>query len=64
MRRKYDILSIINLLLKYDLKLSSIVYYEFCIGVYIVSRKYLKEIVDKYFGVVPLGILRDWRSMD
>jgi len=52
---KYGKQFIIDLLSRYDLKVSSIVYYEFCIGVYRTGREYLKKLVDKYFKIIPFS---------
>jgi len=52
---RYDVQNIMDLLLNYNIKLSSIVYYEFCIGVYRTGREYLKKLIDKYFDVIPLS---------
>ena len=50
---KYNLDTIEDIMATYDLKISSIVYYEFCIGAYRTNKLYLKDIIDRYIDVVP-----------
>ena len=43
-----------GLLEKYELYISGIVAFEFLVGVYRTNKKILKELLEKYFTIVPI----------
>ena len=52
---RYDLEYIERLMVRHELKISSIVYYEFCIGVYRVGKIYLKNIIENYLEIIPFS---------
>ncbi len=53
---KGDPKKIISLMEKYDLKICAVVYFEFMTGAYKTDQGYLKNLLKKYFGVLPISI--------
>ncbi len=51
---KEPISKIIELAVRYELKISAVVYFEFMVGAYRVKRLDLRTLVNKYFEVLPV----------
>jgi len=51
---KEPLSKIIELAVRYDLKISAVVYFEFMVGAYRVKRLDLRTLVNKYFEVLPV----------
>ena len=51
---KEPLSKIVELAVRYDLKISAVVYFEFMIGAYRVNRSDLRGLVNEYFDVLPV----------
>lgn len=51
---KEPLSKIIELAVRYELKISAVVYFEFMVGAYRVKRLDLRTLVNKYFEVLPV----------
>ena len=53
---KEPIEKLVKLTRSYELKISSIVYFEFMVGAYRLKRRELKELVTKFVEVLPVTV--------
>ena len=51
---KEPLSKVIELAVRYELKISAVVYFEFMVGAYRVKRLDLRTLVNKYFEVLPV----------